>query len=130
MKKTVGRLATYLQGYGDLLVRVNGWDPEVLATFRADEFVQGFRGGLDARATTAELEHVATLIPEEWLTAAATGTPEQCAAAINHQIRPRLQRRDRPRRDTRRAGPDPARLPRGAVRAVRSAPANPGRPIP
>ena len=31
LKKTVGRLATYLQGYGDLLVRTNGWDPDVLA---------------------------------------------------------------------------------------------------
>ena len=30
--KTVGRLATYLQGYGDLLVRTNGWDPAVLRT--------------------------------------------------------------------------------------------------
>ena len=26
-KKLVGRLGTYLQGYGDLLVRSNGWDP-------------------------------------------------------------------------------------------------------
>ena len=28
--------ATYLQGYGDLLVRTNGWDPAVLERFRAD----------------------------------------------------------------------------------------------
>ena len=28
LRKTVGRLGTYLQGYGDLLVRVNRWDPE------------------------------------------------------------------------------------------------------
>src|SRR5687768_7321243 len=62
LKKTVGRLATYLQGYGDLLVRVNGWDPAVLERFRADEFVQGFRGGFDAKATTAELERLATMI--------------------------------------------------------------------
>ena len=27
---TVGRLATYLQGYGDLLVETNRWDPAVL----------------------------------------------------------------------------------------------------
>ena len=27
LKKTVGRLATYLQGYGDLMVRTNNWDP-------------------------------------------------------------------------------------------------------
>lgn len=86
LKKTVGRMATYLQGYGDLMVRTNGWDPEVLARFRADPFVAGFRGALDGTATTAELEHVATLIPDEWLAAAATGTPEQCAAAVLRQF--------------------------------------------
>ena len=35
LRKLVGRFATYLQGYGDLLVSVNGWDPAVLARFRA-----------------------------------------------------------------------------------------------
>ena len=86
LKKTVGRLATYLQAYGDLMVRTNGWDPEVLARFRADPFVAGFRGALDGKATTAELEHVATLIPDEWLAPAATGSPEQCAAAVHRQL--------------------------------------------
>jgi probable F420-dependent oxidoreductase len=86
LKKTVGRMATYLQGYGDLMVRTNGWDPDVLARFRADPFVAAFRGALDATATTAELEHVATLIPDEWLEAAATGSPEQCARAVVHQF--------------------------------------------
>jgi probable F420-dependent oxidoreductase len=33
LKKTVGRLATYLQAYGDLMVRTNDWDPAVLARF-------------------------------------------------------------------------------------------------
>jgi len=86
LKKTVGRMATYLQAYGDLMVRTNGWDPDVLARFRADPFVAGFRGALDQKATTAELEHVATLIPDEWLAPAATGNPEQCAAAVLHQL--------------------------------------------
>jgi probable F420-dependent oxidoreductase len=86
LKKTVGRLATYLQAYGDLMVRTNDWDPAVLERFRADPFVAGFRGALDGKATTAELEHVATLIPDEWLAPAATGTPEQCAAAVRHQL--------------------------------------------
>ena len=45
--KSVGRLATYLQGYGDLLVRTNGWDPAVLERFRADPVVSGFLGGID-----------------------------------------------------------------------------------
>ena len=86
LKKTVGRLATYLQGYGDLLVRVNGWDPEVLARFRADEFVQGFQGGFDAKGTTADLERVAELIPEQWWHEAALGTPDQCVAKVASQF--------------------------------------------
>jgi probable F420-dependent oxidoreductase len=86
LKKTVGRMATYLQGYGDLMVSTNRWDPAVLARFRADDFVRGFRGALDASATTAELEHVAPLLPGEWLTAAATGSPQQCVAKINGQF--------------------------------------------
>jgi probable F420-dependent oxidoreductase len=86
MKKTVGRLATYLQGYGDLLVSTNGWDPAVLARFRADEMVSTFPGALDSKATTEQLEHVATLLPDEWLAPSATGSPEQCAAAVQAQF--------------------------------------------
>ncbi len=86
LKKTVGRMATYLQGYGDLLVSTNRWDPAVLQRFRADPLVAGFRGALDDKATTEELEHVATLIPDEWLAPAATGSPEQCVAAIRGQF--------------------------------------------
>jgi len=86
LKKTVGRLATYLQAYGDLMVRTNKWDPEVLKRFRADEFVKTFPGALDAKGTTEDLERVAPLIPEEWLAPSATGTPEQCVAAIRNQF--------------------------------------------
>jgi len=86
LKKTVGRMASYLQGFGDLLVRTNGWDPAVLKRFRDDDFVKGFRGALDASATTAELEHVATLIPEEWLAPAASGSPERCVEKIQGQL--------------------------------------------
>ena len=86
LKKTVGRLATYLQGYGDLLVRTNNWDPAVLERFRADEFVSNFQGAIDGTATTEELEHVATLIPDEWLEPMAKGTPEQCVAAVRNQF--------------------------------------------
>lgn len=86
LKKRVGRMATYLQGYGDLLVKTNRWDPGVLQRFREDSFVAGFRGALDASATPEELEHVATLIPEDWLAAAAAGTPEQCVEKIQGQF--------------------------------------------
>ena len=84
--KTVGRLATYLQGYGDLLVRTNRWDAGVLERFRADPMVQGFAGGIDQLATTDQLEHIATPIPDEWLASAAVGTPEQCVDAIENQL--------------------------------------------
>jgi probable F420-dependent oxidoreductase len=86
LKKTVGRLATYLQAYGDLMVDTNGWDPAVLQRFRADPLVAGFRGALDDKGTTAQLEHVATLIPDEWLAPAATGSPEQCAGKVRAQF--------------------------------------------
>lgn len=86
LKKTVGRLATYLQAYGDLMVRVNRWDPDVLTKFRADPFVSSFRGSIDSKATTPELEHVATLIPAEWFASSATGSPPQCVEAVRHQL--------------------------------------------
>ena len=75
-----------MQAYGDLLIRTNRWDAAVLARFRADPFVAGFRGALDAKATTEELEQVATLIPGEWLAPAATGSTEQCVDAIMKQF--------------------------------------------
>jgi probable F420-dependent oxidoreductase len=86
LKKTVGRLATYLQAYGDLMVRTNNWDPAVLKQFRSNEFVRTFPGALDAKGTTEDLERVAPLIPDEWLAPAATGSPQQCVAAIRNQF--------------------------------------------
>jgi probable F420-dependent oxidoreductase len=86
LKKTVGRLATYLQGYGDLMVDTNRWDNAVLERFRADPMVAAFPGAIDAKATTEQLEHVATLLPAEWLAPAATGSPSQCVDAIAHQL--------------------------------------------
>lgn len=86
LKKTVGRMATYLQAYGDLMVRTNEWDPALLARFRADPFVAGFRGALDNTATTSELEHVATLIPDEWLAPAAVGSAHHCAEQVLRQM--------------------------------------------
>jgi probable F420-dependent oxidoreductase len=86
LKKTVGRLATYLQAYGDLMVETNGWDPAVLQRFRSDPTVAGFRGALDQDATTDVLDHVASLLPDEWLAPAAQGTPEQCAAEVLRQM--------------------------------------------
>jgi len=86
LKKTVGRLATYLQGYGDLMVGTNGWDPSVLSAFRADRTVSGVPGAIDALADTATLEYIAGLLPDEWLEPAATGSPERCAARVLRQF--------------------------------------------
>jgi 5,10-methylenetetrahydromethanopterin reductase len=86
LRKLVGRLATYLQGYGDVLVRANGWDPEVLARFRADPLVSGYPGAFDAIGTTEDLTAVARLLPDEWLAAAATGSAAACAARVRDQF--------------------------------------------
>jgi probable F420-dependent oxidoreductase len=86
LRKTVGRLATYLQGYGDLLVDTNGWDPAVLARFRGDEVVASIPGAIDAKASPEQLEHIATLIPDDWLAPAATGSARQCAEAVGRQF--------------------------------------------
>jgi probable F420-dependent oxidoreductase len=86
LKKLQGRLGSYLQGYGDLLVKVNGWDPAVLERFRSDEVISGISGGIDAKATTDELRHLATIIPDEWVAASATGTPAQCARKVVEQF--------------------------------------------
>ncbi len=86
LKKTVARLATYLQGYGDLLVRTNGWDPAVLQRFRADAVVQSVAGGIDHKATADQIEHIATLIPDEWLEPAATGSARQCAVRVRAEF--------------------------------------------
>lgn len=86
LKKTVGRLATYLQGYGDLMVRTNGWDPAVLERFRADPVVGSVGGAIDAVATTEQLEHIATLLPGEWLAPSATGSPAHCVSAVRAQL--------------------------------------------
>jgi probable F420-dependent oxidoreductase len=85
LMKTVGRLGTYLQGYGDLLVRTNGWDPAVLRRFLDDDVVKSVPG-LDTAATTEQLEHVAALIPDEWLAPSATGNAQRCVAAVRNQF--------------------------------------------
>ena len=68
------------------MVTTNNWDPAVLQRFRDDEFIKTFRGALDGSATTEQQEHVASLLPSEWLESAASGTPEQCVQSIRHQF--------------------------------------------
>jgi 5,10-methylenetetrahydromethanopterin reductase len=86
LKKTVGRLATYLQGYGDLLVSTNGWDPAALRTFRADGVVSSMRGAIDSVADPGQLGHIATLLPPAWLEPSARGGASTCAARVLRQF--------------------------------------------
>ena len=86
LMKTVGRLATYLQGYGDLMVTTNGWDPAVLQRFREDSVVTSIPGGIDHKATPEQIEHIATLIPDEWLEPAATGSAQQCVDRVRKEF--------------------------------------------
>ena len=54
--------------------------------FRADDLVANFQGAIDGVATTEQLEHIATLIPADWLAPMAAGSPEQCVAAVRNQL--------------------------------------------
>jgi 5,10-methylenetetrahydromethanopterin reductase len=87
LRKTVGRLATYLQGYGQVLVDANGWSRDDLERFRKDPLVDGYPGAFDAVGTTEELSHLRDeVIPAEWLAASATGSAEACAVRIADQF--------------------------------------------
>jgi 5,10-methylenetetrahydromethanopterin reductase len=86
LRKLVGRLATYLIGYGKVLVKANGWDLADYERFRADPLVQGYPGAFDAIGTTEELTHLASVLPDAWLAAAATGSAEQCARRVVDQL--------------------------------------------
>ncbi len=85
LRGVTGRMATYFQAYGDALVTMNGWDPAPLEAFRADEVVQSVRGAIDAVGTVEQLEHIQTLIPEEWLPA-AVGSADLCAQRVLDQL--------------------------------------------
>ena len=80
LKYIVARLGTYLQipGYGDMLVKINGWDSDVLKSFRTHEAVKSIGGLIDSVATTQQIAEVAKLIPEEWRPA-AVGNAKECA---------------------------------------------------
>ena len=80
-----GGAATYLQGYGDLMVKTNGWDP-LRDAFPWRRVRLDVPGALDDVATPDQLAHVATLIPDEWLAPMATGSPAQCAEAVKGQL--------------------------------------------
>ncbi|MFN3602623.1 MAG: TIGR03857 family LLM class F420-dependent oxidoreductase [Dietzia sp.] len=86
LRKLVGRLATYLTGYGDVLVRVNGWDPAGLERFRTDERLSAHSGALDATDDLDLLRHARDVLPDEWLACAAVGSADHCADRIEGQL--------------------------------------------
>ncbi len=87
LRKLVGRLATYLQGYGEVLVRANGWSLDDLARFRSHPLVQGYPGAFDAVGTVDELGRLREeALPAAWLDAAAVGSADTCARRIQDQL--------------------------------------------
>lgn len=87
LKKLVARMATYMQapGYVDTLLKLNEWDPAVLATFRSNDIVTSMAGGIDSVATLEQLEQISELIPEDWLPA-GVGSADDCASAWKKQL--------------------------------------------
>ena len=87
LRKLVGRLATYLQGYGEVLVRANRWDLADLQRFREDPLVQGYAGAFDAVGTTEQLTYLRDeVLPAAWVAASATGSASDCAQRIVDQL--------------------------------------------
>ena len=80
LKYIVARLATYLQipGYGDMLVAINGWDPEALAHFRSHPAVTSVGGLIDSVASLEQLAEIDKVVPAEWRPA-AVGDAATCA---------------------------------------------------
>ena len=80
LKLIVARLATYLQipKYGEMLVNVNGWDRDVLLSFRSHQAVKSVGGAIDSVATLAQISKIDKLIPQQWRPA-AVGNAKTCA---------------------------------------------------
>lgn len=43
-------------------------------------------GGIDHKASADQIEHIATLLPDEWLEPAATGSAAQCVQRIRREF--------------------------------------------
>jgi 5,10-methylenetetrahydromethanopterin reductase len=79
------RAVTYLQapGYRDSLVKVNGWDPEVVQKLASHAQFRGSDAIADARFHRAELLGPAELVPDEWIEeSCAIGSVSECVASL------------------------------------------------
>jgi len=82
------RLLTYVHmpDYGELLCKVNDWDPAVLKEIRNHPLFEGGKSA-DQDFTRYETAEVAALFPDHWMPdSAALGSAEHCAARINDQF--------------------------------------------
>jgi hypothetical protein len=68
------------------MVTTNDWDPAVLQRFREDSVVTSIPGGIGHKATPEQIEHIATLIPDEWLEPSATGPTQQCVDRVEKEF--------------------------------------------
>jgi hypothetical protein len=68
------------------MVTTNNWDPAVLKRFREDSVVTSIPGGIDHKGSPEQIEHIATLIPDEWLEPSATGSAQQYVDRIRREF--------------------------------------------
>jgi len=80
------RAVTYLDapGYGEMLVRLNGWDPAPLARLRAHEQFDGMGTAVsDLSFHRTQLLSPASLVPDQWMEeSCAIGPVDQCVKTL------------------------------------------------
>ena len=82
------RLLTYVHmaDYGELVCKVNGWDPAVLTDVRNHRLFEGGKSA-DQDFTRYETAEVTSLFPKHWMAdSAALGSAEYCANRVNDQF--------------------------------------------
>lgn len=86
LRRLYGRLATYLQGYPDTLMRANRWNTADLDRIRATSAFTEATGPIDATATYRQLVELAHVVPRHWVADSAVGSPTTCASALATQF--------------------------------------------
>jgi alkanesulfonate monooxygenase SsuD/methylene tetrahydromethanopterin reductase-like flavin-dependent oxidoreductase (luciferase family) len=79
------RALTYLQapGYGDALLRSNGWDRAPIDALAEHAQIKGSDEAADQRFHRAQLLEPAKLIPDQWmLDSCAIGSVDECVASL------------------------------------------------
>jgi probable F420-dependent oxidoreductase len=80
------RAVTYLDapGYGEMLLKLNGWDPDLLTPLRNHPQLQGLDTSVtDLSFHRSELLGPASLVPDEWMRqSSAIGSVPECVASL------------------------------------------------